>query len=164
MRQFLAVAVASLAAALAPTLAVTFLFFVLDAGNVNPIWPLSFVIALVVALAHTLLLGLVVVGWLLRIGKFRLLPMLSSGFLIGAVPAAIWQQPYKYVGTQSSSWSNGVQTLDNGLPTFAGWIDYLQFIGCAGALGAIGAIVFYFVYMGMSPNHSSKPMPLRGTA
>ena len=167
MRQFLAVLLASLASALAPAFAITCVFFTLKHNNTNPIWPVVLVVAIVVAFAHTLLLGLVTAGWLLRVGKFRLLPMLSVGFVIGIFPAAIWQHPFKAAGThgtQSSSWSDGVQTLDNGVFTLAGWIDYFQFIGSAGLLGAIGAITFYFVYQGMSPNNSFKPNPLRGTA
>jgi len=164
MRQFLAVLIASLAAALAPALAIACVFFALDRSNPNPIWPLVFIVALIVAFAHTILLGLVVAGWLLRAGKFRLLPMLSAGLVIGVVPAAIWQHPFRAVGTQSSSWSGGVQTLDNGVLTLAGWIDYFQYIGSAGLLGALGATAFYFVYKGMSPNNSFKPTPLRGAA
>lgn len=60
--------------------------------------------------------------------------MLFTGLVIGFVPVAIWQHPWKQAGTQSSSWSGGVQTLDNGVLTLAGWIDYFQFIGCAGVL------------------------------
>jgi len=164
MRQFLAVLIASLAAALAPALAITCLFFALDHDNPNSIWPLVLLFATFVSLAHTLLLGLVAAGWLLRTGKFRALPMLSVGLIIGAVPAAIWQHPWRQAGTRSSSWSNGVQTLDNGVLTLAGWIDYFQFIGYAAVLGAIGAIAFYFTYKGMSPNNSFKPNPLRGSA
>ena len=90
--------------------------------------------------------------------------MLSIGFVIGVIPAAVWQHPFKAIGTQSNSWSGGVKTLDNGVLTAAGWIDYFQFIGSAGLLGTIGAVTFYFLYKGMSPNNSFKPMPLRGTA
>ncbi|WP_449465471.1 hypothetical protein [Stenotrophomonas humi] len=164
MRQFLAVLFASLASALAPALVITSVFFTLEHNRTNPIWPVVLVVAIVVALAHTLLFGLVAAGWLLRSGKFRLLPMLSVGFVIGLFPAAIWQHPLKAAGTQSSAWSDGVQTLDNGVFTLAGWIDYFQFTGSAGLLGAIGAITFYFVYQGMSPDSSFKPKPLRGSA
>ena len=164
MRQFLAVLIASLASALAPALAITYVFFALERNNTNPTWPVVLVVAIVVALGHTLLLGLIAAGWLIRVGKFRLLPMLSVGLVIGLIPAAIWQHPFKAAGTKSSSWSGGVQTLDNGVLTQAGWIEYFQFIGSAGLLGAIGAMTFYFVYRGMSPNDSFKPTPLRGAA
>ena len=164
MRQFFVVVTASLAAALAPSLTITCLFFVLDGDSPNPIWPVVLLVAIIVSLAHTLLLGLVAAGWLFRVGKFRPLPMLLTGLVIGIVPAAIWQHPWKQVGTQSSSWSGGVQTVDNGVLTVAGWIDYFQFVGCAGILGAMGAMAFYYVYKGMSPNNSFKPTPLRGAA
>lgn len=161
MRNFLAVMAASLAAALLPALPITFLFAVLDGDNPNPVWPLVLLVATIVSLAHTLLLGLVAAGWLLRAGKFRVLPMLITGFVIGVGPAAIWEHPWKQVGAQASSWIDGVKTVDSGVLTLAGWIDYFQFIGCAGALGALGAVAFYYVYMGMTPNSSSKPNQFR---
>jgi hypothetical protein len=163
MRQFLATVIATIAAALAPALVVTCLFYVFGGKDSLPTLPLVFVVALAVAFLHTLLFGLLAAGWLLRVGKFRFLTMLVAGFVIGIVPAAIWQQPYKH-GAGSSSWDGGVQKLSDGVPTFAGWLDYLEFITYAGTLGAIGAVAFYFVYKGMSPNRSFKPKPLRGSA
>ena len=164
MRQFIATSLATVAAALAPALAISAAFLVFGGKEALPTLPLVFFFALFVAFLHTVLFGLLTAGWLLRIGKFRLLPMLLSGLLIGMVPAAIWNQPYKYADSQTSSWSNGVQKLDNGVPTLSGWLDYLQFVGYAGLLGTVGAIAFYFVYKGMSPNNSFKPTPLRGAA
>jgi len=164
MRQLLAAAIASLAAALAPALAMTCLLLVFGGKEVFPILPLVSFVALVVSFLHALCFGILVAGWLLRAGRFRLLPMLLSGLVIGTVPAAIWQQPYRHVGTKSNVWSNGALTLDNGTPTLAGWIDYLQFIGYAGVLGAIGATAFYFAYKGVSPGSSFKLKPLRDSA
>lgn len=83
--------------------------------------------------------------WLLPVGKFRVLPMHSVGFVIGAILAAILKHAFLAIGTQSSSWSGGVQTL-------ADWTDNLQFIGSAGILGVIGATAFYLAYKGMSSN------------
>ncbi len=90
--------------------------------------------------------------------------MLLAGLVIGAVPAAIWQHPWGQTGTLSSSWANGVQIVDNGVLTLAGWINYFQFVGYAAVFGGIGAIAFYFTYRNMSPNGSSKPDPLGGAA
>jgi hypothetical protein len=162
MRQFFATLIATIAAALAPALIVTCLFYVFGGKDSLPTLPLVFIVALVVAFLHTLLFGLLTAGWLLRVGKFRFMPMLVAALVIGVVSAAIWQQPYKH-GSGSSSWDAGVQKLNNGVPTLASWLDYLEFITCAGILGAIGGIAFYFVYQGMSPNNSFKPKPLRGS-
>lgn len=163
MRQFLAVATASLAAALVPTVAITYRFFVLDGDNPNPIWPMVAGITVIVSLAHTLLPGLIAAGWLLRAGRFRVRPMLFAGVVIGIIPAAIWQHPWRHSGTQSSSRAGAVQTVDNAALTLAGWIDYFQFTGCAGILGAMGAMAFYYVYKAMSPVDSITPTPPDGT-
>jgi hypothetical protein len=164
MKRCFAVLLASLAAALVPAMAIACVFFFMERGSPNPVWPVVFVVAAIVAFAHAVLLGVVAAGWLLRVGWFRLLPMVSAGLVIGSVPAAIWQHPFKAAGTQSNAWSGGVQTLDNGVLTAAGWMDYAQFVGSAGLLGVLGAAAFYLVYKGISPDNSFKRSPLRGSA
>lgn len=130
MRMFLIVVIASLAAALAPALVITFVSYADARSDLDfplPAYlPLVFVVAFVVSLTHTLLLGLVAAGWLLRVGKFRLLPMFVVGLVIGVVPAAIL---------------HAFMTVSK--------INF-QFVGTAGILGAIGAITFYLVYKSMS--------------
>jgi hypothetical protein len=164
MRQFIAVALALFSAALAPALVFSSILLALGGKDALPTLALAFVAAFVVALAHVLVLGLPVSGWLMRLGRFKFRPMLLFGFIVGLVPVAIWAQPYKYSDAQYSSWSEGVQKYRGGIPTLAGWLDYLELITSAGALGAVGGAVFYFVYRSISPNNSFKPKPLRGSA
>jgi hypothetical protein len=96
MRQFIATSIATVAAALAPALASSAAFFAFGGNKALPTLPLVFFFALFIAFLHTLLFGLLTAGWLLRVGKFRFLPMLLSGLLIGMIPAAICNQPYNY--------------------------------------------------------------------
>ena len=107
--------------------------------------PLILFAACFVALPHAVLLGLPIAGWLLRLGKFRLLPMTVAGAAVGAIPAVIWR---------TSSWNAAQVTI----------ADHAAFGAFAAGLGAIGSAAFLFTYLGVSPNHSFKPTPLRGAA
>lgn len=149
MRAQLATPAAFLAASLAPAIVVTPLVYVLLGEQSSRTLTLVFSVAVIVAFLHTLIFGLVAAGWLMIVGKFRFLPMLVAGLVIGAVPTAVLQWPSGDAG--SSSWANGVQTLNDGVPTYAGWLNYLQFVTYAGLLGAVGAIAFYLVHRSVSP-------------
>ncbi len=73
-----------------------------------------------------------------------------SGFLIAATPIAIFLWPYGSPGSSASS--NGVDTMINGVPTLAGWLDYLQAVIFFGGFGLASAFVFWL----LSPNKPSQ--------
>ena len=145
MRHLLAVLLATLAAALAP--AVCFGVWLLAAGGQGaPVAvPLVLLAGCFVALPHALLLGLPIAGWLLKMGKFRLVPMTLAGAAVGGVPAII---------LRSSGWNDAHITI----------AELAAFGAVAAGLGAIGAVAFFFTYLGVSPNSLFKPTPLRGAA
>lgn len=69
--------------------------------------------------------------------------LLSSGFILASIPIAIVSWPLRY-GEQSSS-VNGVQTMIEGVPTVAGWLQYLGAVSFFGACGFLGAAAFWLV-------------------
>jgi len=68
-----------------------------------------------------------------------------AGFTLSSVPAAFFSWPLGYSGTRTSSSINGVQTMVNGVPTTAGWVNYLEGILFFGLLGATASFAFWLV-------------------
>jgi len=79
---------------------------------------------------------------------------LSAGFILGALPMAIFTWPLKYSDMKSSSSVNGVQTMINGVPTAAGWLQYVEGVLFFGAFGLVAAFVFWLV--APAPNKLSQ--------
>lgn len=69
-----------------------------------------------------------------------------------AVPTALWQLPWQRWGTQSEVWVKGIQVVDNGSLTCAGWRQYGQQIGVAAILGDIVAVALYPLYQDIYPH------------
>jgi len=149
---------ASLAAILMPAIVITLYAFVFNlvavfagsARNLEAGFLLAvLLIALIISLAHVLLLGLPAV-WLLH--RFRLLRWWSltvAGFVGACIPMAIWSWPVDPPGMKSSySYGNGSETIVakvDGVPTLAGWIDYAQSVAFVGLFGVIAALAFWLV-------------------
>lgn len=115
--------------ALSSALMVTILTLPLSGftGGAVALWPLIVIIAFVVALAHTMLLGIPYVLLLWKIKHFSILPMLLGGFMIGFIPAAIlfWPDVLKAQAAIAAA--------------------------LAGALGAAGAATFHLSCRRLSP-------------
>ena len=113
------------------------------------------VICLAISAAHVIVLGIptyVLLRWRNAVRWWTTIP---SGFLLGAVPAAIFSWPLRYPGLKTSASINGVQTMINGVPTLAGWLQYLEGLSFMGACGIVGATAFWLIWR-MSPNYSFK--------
>ena len=86
---------------------------------------------------------------------------ISGGFLLGAVPVAVISWPLRYSELRSSATIDGVQTIINGVPTLAGWLQYLEGLSFMGACGVIGATAFWLIRR-RSPNYSLKRIAADG--
>jgi hypothetical protein len=97
--------------------------------------------AFAITLGHVVILG-VPAALLYRRLKWRSPAFaLAGGFLIGALPAGLYFWPVDpRPGT--NAWTGSTQTLLDGVPTWAGWVEYVQMLGGFGCLGALGAIAF----------------------
>ena len=164
MSKIVATVASVFAAAAAPAAIAGLIMLLVGRSEAFPVLFQVLATAFVVALAHAVALGLPAVWLLRRTGCFRPWLILCTGFLVGLIPMAVWSWPYRPSPYPSSAWINGVQTLNNGVPTLAGWLGYIQGAAYAGAFCIVGALAFYFTFKGISPNNSFKPTPLRGAA
>ncbi|MBB5208002.1 hypothetical protein [Chiayiivirga flava] len=158
------------AAVLAPTLALGawYLYgqFATFESNDPYIWvrTRSFLsICLAISAAHVVVLGIPAYFLMRWRGLLRWWSALLAGFVLGALPAAVITWPLRYASPGSYASSNGVETMVNGVPTVAGWLQYMGGAASFGVCGLVAAAAFCAV-RGMSPNSSSKPTPLRGAA
>jgi hypothetical protein len=154
MNKVVATLASVLASAIAPALVFTIIMLVLGRSAFVPFLFPMFAMAFVVALAHSVVLGLPAVWLLLRTNRFVLWPILCVGFLVGLVPMAALTWPYRPSLSSSSAWSDGVQILNNGVPTTAGWLSYAGGAAYLGVLGTVGAVAFYYTFKRISSNYS----------
>lgn len=102
-------------------------------------------LCLTLATLHVVFLGIpgyFILGWR---NALRWWPILLSGFVLGAIPCAVFSWPLQYLGMQSSAVVNGVETMINGVPTVAGWLQFLGAVSFLGACGVSGAAAFWLV-------------------
>ena len=113
---------------------------VLAAGAFEDAW--SFIPAVTVTAAHAALFG-VPSGLLFRHrGWTSPWAALAGGFVIGVVPIEIYLESS---GNPSgvNSWSSAGPTMVNGVRTWAGWLEHIQFMSVLGGFGAGGAFAFW---------------------
>ena len=84
---------------------------------------------------------------------------LAAGFILGAAPMAVFTWPLKYPELKTSSSVNGVQTMIDGVPTMAGWVQFIEGVCFFGGCGLVAALAFWLV----APNKAFKS-PSAGTA
>jgi hypothetical protein len=70
---------------------------------------------------------------------------IGAGFILGAIPMAIFTWPLRYSELRSSASVDGVQTMIDGVPTLEGWVQYASAVSFVGACGAVGALAFWTV-------------------
>ncbi|WP_158756449.1 hypothetical protein [Dyella sp. S184] len=114
-----------------------------------------------ISVAYVLVLGLPTYVLLRWRNAVRCWSTIASGFVLGAFPVAVLSWPLRFSGGASAT-IDGVPTLVNGIPTFAGWLQYLELVAFMGACGVASAAAFSLI--ARRPNSSSKrtPKPLRG--
>jgi hypothetical protein len=94
--------------------------------------------AFVIALGHAVVLGVPAVALLWHRRLVNWFTALATGFVIGAVPFGFISWPLSYGNT--NAWIDHVQTIANGVPTAAGWIQYVRTLLTFGAFGALGGL------------------------
>jgi hypothetical protein len=138
--------IALLAAALAPAIVAGLSFVVLGASARLALHLAAF--ALLLALAHVVLLGIPVVLLLQRLWRISWTSSVLAGWVIGSLPTAVWAWPLRHAqrGVTASDWNGHalVATLVNGVPTWAGWMQYARLVALAGAFGAVGGVAFWW--------------------
>jgi len=103
------------------------------------------IICLLVSTLYVVVLGLPAYLLLRWRHAIRWWSTLIAGFVLAAVPLAILVWPLRFAGPGSSASVNGVATMIDGVPTMAGWVQYLAGVGQMGALGVVGAFAFWLV-------------------
>ena len=125
-------------------------------------------LAFVLASLWIVLLGLPTFLFLERRGLVRWWSATISGFFLGAVPMAFLSWPYKPgSGSGYSAWDGHkmVEYVVNGVPTHAGWVQYVLDLGATGLIGAASAVMFWVVWrVVVGPYQSSKRTRVRRTA
>ena len=162
MRRYLWIVAALSASVLVP--ASYFLVF----GRFEPSAITAFKVALFIALGHVVVLGLPAFLLLSHFGRANVWTSALSGFVIACIPVGAFSWPLRYpeMKTTASAWNGTeiVQTMVDGVPTLAGWLQYLQLVGFFGAFGLVSGLTFWLVYrQGMSPNQPLHPT-LRASA
>ncbi|MGM9481410.1 hypothetical protein ACS5PN_09490 [Roseateles sp. NT4] len=104
--------------------------------------------------AHVVLLGLPAYALLRWRNAVRWWSILASSFLLGAAPTAIWSWPLRYADLKTSATFDGVQTMIDGNPTTAGWLQYGQGVLFFGAWGLISGLAFWLALRATSHNRS----------
>tara|TARA_R110002096_G_scaffold252675_1_gene445550 strand:+ start:340 stop:1302 length:963 start_codon:yes stop_codon:yes gene_type:complete len=98
--------------------------------------------AFIVALGHSILLGLPCYLAIKRKSQLNWIISMSFGFVIGWIPMALFMWPYS-PGENFNSWIGETQTIVNGIPTALGWIEYFKSTVVYGILGATGGLFFW---------------------
>lgn len=143
--------IATLSAIALPTLVMTcwFLYGQFESFDASDpyIWIRTrgfFFIVLAVSACFVIVLGLPAYFLLKHIKRVTWWTTVVSGFFIAATPVAIFLWPYGSPGSSASS--NGVDTMINGVPTLAGWLDYIKVVLFFGVIGWASAFVFWLQY------------------
>ena len=120
-----------------------------------------FCLCALISAAYVLVLGIPTYVLLRWRNAVRWWSTIASGFALGAFPVALLSWPLRF-SRGASATIDGIPTLVNGIPTFAGWLQYLELVAFMGACGVASAAAFWLI--ARRPNSSSKrtPKPLRG--
>lgn len=148
MRLILAFAAAALAPAAALTLWYLYgQFATFDAGDPY-IWVRTrgfAILCLAVSMVCVFVVG--VPAYLVLRGRpaLRWWGAWLAGFLLAAIPFALLTFPRLTANPGEFMAADGVQLIVDGVPTFAGWIQYLGGVALFGAFGTLAAAAFWAV-------------------
>jgi hypothetical protein len=100
---------------------------------------------LAVSAAYVVILGVPAYVLLRKLNAIRWWSTTAVGFILGAIPLAILTWPLRYSELRGSASVNGVQTMVDGIPTAAGWLQYMASVSFFGLCGAVSALAFWVV-------------------
>jgi len=110
-----------------------------------------------VSAAHVVVLGAPAFLLLRYLKRINWLSARVAGFVLGCIPVGLFFWPLRYASPGSSaaygSGGHMVQTMVNGVPTFAGWLSWARLVGFMGLLGACAGLAFWLVWR-THPNNS----------
>ncbi|TVQ35825.1 MAG: hypothetical protein EA370_08975 [Wenzhouxiangella sp.] len=118
-------------------------------------------LVLVIALIHLVPAAILYVALAWR-NKVTVWACLLSGFLIGMLPIGIVTFPLLDRSSTTNAWVGGTQTVVDGVPTLAGWIQYGQMLLFFGAIGVAAGFVFWRL-VGATPTSNSRSFRLPTT-
>ena len=84
----------------------------------------------------------------------------SPDSVIGAIAVGVLASAIKISSASSTGSVDGVPTIINGVPTLAGWLNYVELLVCLfGAFGALSGFVFWCVlkWSGNLPGKGKRP-------
>ena len=119
-------------------------------------------VAFLISAAH-LALALPLILFLRRYGWINASTCVASGFFIGMVPVGIWTWPLRYGEMATNAWhgQNGTQIIQDGVPTGAGWLHYIEALLPFGLFGAIAGGIFWLILKRLQRfGSSSRWIPL----
>ena len=98
--------------------------------------------AVVVTAAHAVIFG--VPAALLFYNRKWTSPWaaLAGGFVIGVVPIEVYLE-LSDISSGVNTWSSSGPTMVNGVRTWSGWMEHIQFMAVLGGFGAGGAFAFW---------------------
>lgn len=104
----------------------------------------------VIALGHLLLLGVPAFLFLNKRNKISARSSSTAGFICGASPTAIllwplWNPELQTTVSHRFGEEYIVTTID-GIPTLAGWIEYILVFSFMGAFGVVAGFCFWMVW------------------
>ena len=135
IQQFAIYVAAFLLAALAPAAVVVTLSGSLEVA------PLVFGIAA----GHAALLGVPIFLVFRAKHWVNLASCIVAGFVIGAIAVGVLAWPLRFPALHTTGSVDGVPTIINGVPTLAGWLNYVELLVLFGAFGALSGFVFWCV-------------------
>jgi len=100
-------------------------------------------IAFYIALGHAILLGLPLFLILRSRQWINAISSTVGGFIVGVIPGGVLSWPLTPGGGSVSI--RGVPTVVDGIPTAAGWAQYLEILFYLGCFGAVAGFVFWLV-------------------
>ncbi|MUH73202.1 hypothetical protein [Psychrosphaera haliotis] len=109
-------------------------------------------ICITVSAGFVVFLGLPTYFLLRKLNSVNWWATLISGFVLGAIPMAIFTWPLRYPEMKTSASVNGVKTMIDGVPTLDGWLQFLQGVSFLGVCGMVGALAFWLA----APNKPLK--------